>query len=92
MDLTRKAVRHGILRAQRARAMRDPDAVGVLPVMLEMHPDTLAELLIDNDPDELRVLDFEGLEFMGIPIQANPARAHGDIAMRWPTAKKGAAS
>lgn len=86
--LTRKAVRHAILRAHHARAVADRDERW--PLALHMHPDSLSELLVDGDPDEQHTLDFEGLELMRIPIVTDQRIPAGEVRIQWPAKKEAA--
>jgi len=80
--VSRRAVRHLVLRRRNERVAADRD--DRWPVLISVHPDTREELLIDSDPDELRTIDFEGHEFMGIPLQGDPSVEPGQIVLRWP--------
>ena len=82
--LTRRGVRHALLRARNGRVVEPRD--DRWPVLLVMHPLTLAELLMDSDPDERRTIDFEGKAFMNIPLLEDPGMVVGEVAMRWPEA------
>lgn len=80
--LTRRGVRHALVRARNTRVLQDRD--DRWPVLLVMHPLTMAELLMDSDPAERHVIDFEGKAFMDIPVLEDPGMAVGEVAMRWP--------
>jgi hypothetical protein len=84
--LSRRSVRHSIMRARNARVAELGPLAGadVMPVMLTMHPLTLAELLMDSDAAEHHVIDFEGKAFMGIPIMEDDRMSIGSVAVRWP--------
>lgn len=87
MDLlTRKAVRHALLRAHHARVAEDRDERW--PLALHMHPDTLSELLVDGDPTEQWTLDFEGMQFCNVPITTDPRLTPGEVAIQWPAKKE----
>lgn len=85
--LTRKAVRHAILRARNARVVAD-ERDARMPLALHMHPNTLTELLVDSDPSERDTLDFEGLQIIGIPIQTDPRLEPGVFRLQWPVKKE----
>jgi hypothetical protein len=80
--LTRRAVRHHLMRLRNARVAELRDER--MPEHLTMHPDTLAELQMDGDRDEQHTLDFEGRQFMGIPLVTDDRLEVGDIAVAWP--------
>ena len=82
--LTRRAVRHHLVRLRNTRIAELRDTRW--PIALMMHPATFEELLIDSDPAEHHTIDFEGTEFMGIPLITDERRPVGDIAVQWPTA------
>lgn len=84
--LTRKAVRHAILRAHHTRVLEARDERW--PLALHMHPDSLSELLVDGDPDEQHTLDFEGLELLRIPIVTDQRLAPGEVRIQWPAKKE----
>ncbi len=81
--LSRKELRHMLLRRRNERVMADRHALG-LPTLLVMHPHTAEELRLDNDPDERFTLDFEGREFMGIPILEDARVKLWRVEVRWP--------
>lgn len=80
--LSRRSVRHALVRARNARVVADRDER--YPLLLAMSNDTLSELLVDADPHEAHVLDFEGREFMGIPILTDDDLERGLVEIRWP--------
>jgi hypothetical protein len=80
--LTRRNLRHHVMRRRNARIAETRDQA--MPLALRMNPDTLTELLLDGDPAEQHTLDFEGREFIGIPVLTDPAMGYGDIAIDWP--------
>lgn len=83
--LSRRSVRHAIMRARNARvAELGPQGGDPMPLLLVMHPLTLAELLMDSDPAERHLIDFEGKAFMGVPILEDDRMSIGDVAIRWP--------
>lgn len=84
--LSRKTVRHQLIRARNARIAEHRD--DRWPMQLHMSTETLSELLLDGDPDEQHTLDFEGFEFMGIPIEYDARLDPGVVAIVWPAKKK----
>lgn len=80
--LTRRAVRHHLIRLRNARIAASRDEAW--PLRLHMHPLTLAELLMDGDPHERHVIDFEGKAFMRIPIVEDVRLAQGAVEVVWP--------
>lgn len=79
---SRRELRHLIIRRRNDRIASDRD--DRLPVRLWMHPDTLSDLLTDDDAAERWVLDFEGREFMGVPVVERPDMAVGLVDVDWP--------
>jgi hypothetical protein len=82
VEVSRRAVRHELIRRRNERIaeLRDDR----WPLMLYMHPRTLDELLMDPDPAEASVIDFEGREFMRIPLVGDPALEPGVFRLQWP--------
>jgi hypothetical protein len=82
LELSRAAVRHLIVRRrnERIRETRNES----WPRLIRLHPDSLTELLVDSDPAEAHTLDFEGLQFMNIPVQTDPELELGVVAVDWP--------
>lgn len=80
--LSRKTVRHLLLRRRNERIATARD--DRMPSRLVMSHDTLAELLADSDPAEAWTLDFEGFEFMGVPIGVDHSLASGIVQVDWP--------
>lgn len=81
--VSRRAVRHLIVRARNARIAAE-ERDDRWPLQIVMAPSTLSELQVDGDPQEAHTLDFEGLEFMGIPLVADPEMLAGEFELRWP--------
>lgn len=86
--VTRRALRHVITRRRNERIAELRDEAW--PLYLVMHPDTRSEILIDDDPDEQRTIDFEGKAFMSIPIITDPSVELGLFELQWPEAPDGA--
>lgn len=83
MILTRKHLRHVLQRTRNERiAELGPTEPGQ-PEALIMSGITHGDLLLDDDPLERDTLDFEGFEFMGVPIQTNPTLPRGEVQIRW---------
>jgi hypothetical protein len=85
--LSRRHVRHAIIRAVNARVaeLRDDRR----PVLLVMARSTFDELLIDSDPNEQWTMDFEGRQFTGIPVAvAEVGLEPGVVQMRWPESQR----
>lgn len=82
--VSRKALRHLIMRRRNERIVADQRAVE-MPAVIHLHPDTRDEILMDNDPNEMFTVDFEGREFLGIPLQGDPALERGVFVVVWPT-------
>lgn len=81
-ELTRKGLRHALLRRRNERILASHDEAW--PLLVRMHSETLSDLLVDDDPAEATTFDFEGARFMGIPVLGDDTMAHGAIALDWP--------
>lgn len=79
----RRELRHALMRRRNERIAADQHADG-MPVALVMAPTTREELLLDNDPAEAFAIDFEGREFLGIPLLEVDTLEHGVVEVRWP--------
>lgn len=80
--VTRANVRHLVVRRRNERISADPRADD-WPTAIHMHPETLADLLLDGDGREANTVDFEGREFMGFPIVEDGSLEPGEFALRW---------
>lgn len=80
--VSRRAVRHELIRRRNERiaAVRDDR----WPVAIYLHPETRAEVLMDGDPAEASVVDFEGKEFMRIPLITDESLDRGVFRLQWP--------
>lgn len=83
--LSRRTVRHLLLRRRNERVAQLRD--DRMPRRVSMNLRTLEELLTDSDPAEQWTLDFEGMEFMGIPVVVDPSLEVGVVAVDWPGAE-----
>lgn len=81
--LTRRNLRHALIRHRNDRIARERTDDS-WPLLLRMRDETLTELLMDPDPGEARTFDFEGREFLGIPVLVDDQLAPGEIALDWP--------
>lgn len=81
--VTRREVRHGLLRAHNERVAASRDLSW--PTALVMHPLTREDVLIDDDPAEAHVVDFEGHAFMSIPVLTDDRLERGVVQLQWPT-------
>lgn len=81
--LTRKAVRHRLVRLRNERIATTRD--DAWPLQMLMAHTTHEELLVDGDGGEQHTLDFEGRAFMNVPITVDDRLAHGVIQLVWPT-------
>lgn len=86
-EVSRKALRHELLRLRNARVARLRDDRE--PLLVAAHPDTITELLIDSDPHEHLAMDFEGKVFMGVPLHGDPRLPAGVFEVSWPDAPLG---
>lgn len=84
--LTRRGLRHTLLRARNDRIAASRDESW--PRLLVMSHLTLTELLVDDDPAEAFTVDFEGKRFMGILILADEETPYGDVVVEWPTTQE----
>lgn len=80
--LSRRTVRHALLRARNTRIAEFRD--DRMPRELHMHPDTLSELLVDGDPFERHLVDFEGKTLMGVVIVRDQSLPVGEVRIVWP--------
>lgn len=90
MDLlTRRNVRHELIRRRNERIVADRD--DRWPLAIFMHPETVHEVLMDADPAEAHTLDFEGKFFMNVPLIGDERLAPGEVRLQWPVDAKEAA-
>jgi hypothetical protein len=84
-EVSRRALRHLLLRRRNERIAADPRAA-VAVRLLRMHPDTWDDLRLDPDPLEADTVDFEGRTFCGVPVVGDLSLAAGVIEVDWPAA------
>ena len=81
--LTRRELRHAIMRRRNARINESRD--DRLPVQITLHPDTWDDVRLDGDPAEQASVYFGDPDhFGGIPVQGNPRLPYGEIELTWP--------
>jgi hypothetical protein len=83
IDLTRRNVRHHLIRARNERVAAGGPGFAEWPTTLFLNRVTLEELERDGDPEEVDTMDFEGETFMGIPIVQDPRLDNGVFAVTW---------
>lgn len=81
-ELTRRGLRHTLIRRRNARIMESDD--DSWPLLLRMSSETLSTVLVDDDPAEQATVDFEGRVFMGIPVLTDDTLPLGEVAVGWP--------
>ncbi len=81
--VTRKNVRHLIVRRRNERIAIGGPTFDDWPTAIHVHYDTLDDLLLDPDGQEHSTIDFEGSQFMRIPLITDPSLEPGEIALRW---------
>lgn len=81
--VTRKNVRHLLVRRRNERIAVGGPTFDDWPTAMHVHPETLEDLLLDPDGQERNTIDFEGREFMRIPIVQDPSLEPGEFALRW---------
>lgn len=82
-SVSRRELRHMILRRRNERVVANRHAA-LMPTVLRMHPETRYALLRDDDPNERWALDFEGDEFLGIPIFTDASLELWTVDVTWP--------
>ena len=81
-EVSRRALRHLLLRRRNERIAADPQAA-VAVRLLRMHPDTWDDLRLDPDPSERDTIDFEGRTFCGVPVAEDLSLAAGVVEVDW---------
>jgi hypothetical protein len=81
--LSRRAVRHELIRRRNERIVELRD--DSWPAHLLMHTYSLEDLRMDSDPAEAQTMDFEGKEFMNIPVITDDRLEHGEFRVAWPS-------
>jgi hypothetical protein len=81
--VTRKNVRHLIVRRRNERIAAGGPDFDDWPVAIHMHPETRDDLLMDRDGHEQHTMDFEGSTFLRIPVVVDDTLAPGEFALRW---------
>ena len=81
-DSPRRALRHAIQRARNERIASSRD--GQLPVLIRLAQPALDALLTDSNPAEQFTIDWEGREFMRIPLLVDPALSDDQASLEWP--------
>jgi len=81
--VTRSNVRHLLVRRRNERIALGGPTFDDWPLAIHMHSETLEDLLLDGDGTEAHTIDFEGREFMNIPIVEDDSLEPGEFALRW---------
>jgi hypothetical protein len=80
--ISRRVLRHMLMRRRNERIAADRDADG-MPSSLRMGQESLDALLVDNDPGEQFAMDWLGKEFLRIPILVDPRLQAGVVEVDW---------